>query len=28
LTDFVNEARGFEVEIKQSDYPERAYYEA
>jgi len=28
LADYVNEARDFEVEIKQSDYPERAYYEA
>ena len=28
LADFVNEARNFKVEIKQSDYPERAYYEA
>jgi creatinine amidohydrolase len=28
LTDFVNEVRNFEVEIKQSDFPERAYYEA
>ena len=27
LADYVNEVRNFEVEIKQSDYPERAYYE-
>jgi creatinine amidohydrolase len=28
LTDYVNEVRSFEVEIKESDYTERAYYEA
>src|ERR671918_195016 len=28
LTDYVNEVRNFEVEIKESDYTERAYYEA
>jgi hypothetical protein len=28
LADYVNEVRNFDVEIKQSDFPERAYYEA
>jgi creatinine amidohydrolase len=28
LTDYVNEVRDFEVEIRYSDFPERAYYEA
>lgn len=27
LSDYVNEVRNFEVEIKYSDFPERAYYE-
>lgn len=28
LADFVNEVRDFEVELKYTDFPERAYYEA